>query len=102
MLANNLSLDDEEAVQAELKELQEQAVSFNFHSPISVHHRFYQLRSSNTESAISLPSVPDTKPAVYTPPGIYLCHKFSQLLTLPVDRKVAEERVEETRVAVPA
>lgn len=100
MLANNLSLDDEEAAQAELKELQEQAVSFNIHSTPSVHYSFCQLRSSNTEPGISLPAVPNTKPVVYTPPGIYSCHKLLHLLTLPIDGKVGEERVEETRVAV--
>jgi charged multivesicular body protein 6 len=52
MLSNNLTLDDEDAVQAELKELQAEVV-----------HNV-QIEKAAPEQKIQLPSVPTTKPVI--------------------------------------
>ena len=62
MLTNTLSLDEEDAVQTELKALQEETVSSSWSSlekPINPSH---QLRAQgNAETPISLPNAPTTE-----------------------------------------
>jgi len=61
MLANNLTLDEEDAVQAELKELEQQAVRVNvLIFPLNVYlntiHRPRMLRHYNPSNFLRLPS----------------------------------------------
>lgn len=61
MLANTLSVEDEEAVQAELRELQAEAVSVNVLR--NVNHAQNAIQDvEETERPITLPSVPETAP----------------------------------------
>lgn len=64
MLANTLSLDEEEAVQAELKAMQEEAVCWPLLSSSYVtlifHHRQSQLVTRNPRSLWNCPMLPTT------------------------------------------
>jgi len=60
MLANNLSLDEEEAVQEELKQLQIAIVRFRIY--VSNAQGIDPVQEEETREPITLPSVPQTKP----------------------------------------
>jgi hypothetical protein len=73
MLANNLTLDDEEAVQEELAALQKEAVRAHFCSflscpPMSTDHfgHLYKITQQNPmpEPILKLPDVPQSEPVV--------------------------------------
>lgn len=61
MLSNNLSLDEEEAVQKELLELQRNIVRTRLSSNLNDPH-LLQAAESNVPLDIELPSIPSSKP----------------------------------------
>lgn len=61
MLANNLTLDDEDAVQEELKALQEEAVRDLSISASILYPFCYQRLEESHKTAAALPSVPDSQ-----------------------------------------
>lgn len=63
MLANSLTVEDEEAVQAELRELQLETVCFgNYLDSRHIPQLFAQLGVQDAERPIRLPSVPTEEP----------------------------------------
>ena len=79
MLSNTLTLDEEDAVQEELRQLQEDAVR-GFSLSCSSHLIVFlllQLREAKPDRPINLPSVPSAEPI--TEPGVsfvdfmYIC-----------------------------
>lgn len=76
MLANNLTLDDEEAVQEEFKELQALAVSFlaDRHGGVALSH--ISALKAGVEEHVNLPDVPDTDPVHVKTPGIVSFYHF--------------------------
>lgn len=75
MLSNNLTLDEEDAVQAELRELQadvvSQALLMNLFCSISF---LLQIQESRPEKQIELPTVPTSEPVTIQPDGNVLHH----------------------------
>ena len=61
MLSNNLSLDEEEAVQKELLELQQDIVRQHLSSSLNDPH-ILQATESKVPLDIELPSIPSSKP----------------------------------------
>ena len=62
MLSNHLTLDDEDAVQAELRELQAESVSQKWVTELSVLTYSRQMQKAETRQPSNLPSVPRTEP----------------------------------------
>lgn len=69
MLANNLSLDEEEAVQEELRELQALTASSPFITVVVPWLILLQGLEVDTEQVPRLPNVPDTEPTRVKTPG---------------------------------
>lgn len=69
MLANNLTAEDEDEVQAELKALQREAVCarIRFEWPELI----VPLQSGETKQDIKLPSAPTQEPVTKVPEGVY-------------------------------
>lgn len=86
MLANTLSVEDEEAVQNELLELQREAVSTHLSFPWDWTGIVSSQLGEAPEKPLDLPSVPNEEPVVEREP-------------VPEDTEVPEER---QRVPIPA
>lgn len=70
MLANVLTVEDEEAVQTELKELQQEAVRrFCFLHLASLICKSMQVAEDDVEPRLELPSVPTAEPVSAIPDG---------------------------------
>lgn len=77
MLANNLTLDDEEAVQEEFRQLQALKASFLSVSVVVFPLTHLQALEAGPEQVIKLPDVPDTKPVRVETPGTITFHCFA-------------------------
>jgi hypothetical protein len=76
MLANNLTLDDEEAVQEEFRQLQALAVSFPVESRYNTSFDDLQAPDVEPERITKLPNVPDTEPVRVETPGTVTLYSF--------------------------
>jgi len=100
MLANNLTLDDEEAVQEQFKELQVLAVSSPLITVAAFPLTHIQALKTGPKGDIKLPDVPDTQPVrVKTPGAVSFYHSACKVLGSP---PIQDPQVEEpTRERVP-
>lgn len=86
MLANTLTVEDEESVQDELKALQQEAVCSSLFASSVLEFNLVSIQRGEEEpqKPIVLPSVPETKPQPATPQRTYLLFvllRSSRLLT---------------------
>jgi hypothetical protein len=82
MLSNNLSLDEEEAVQKELLELQQDIVRQQLFSSLNDLH-ILQATESKVPLDIKLPSIPSSKPIERPKEGqtfLNLCYSHSYMI----------------------
>lgn len=78
MLANNLTLDDEDAVQNELLALQEDIVRSTDSKVTIYHSSILQEKAANPD--ITLPSVPEEQPVHIVVEGQYYCRKHGPIV----------------------
>ena len=90
MLSSNLSLDEEEAVQKELLELQQDIVRQHFASNLNDLHILQAAESKVPLDIEQLPSIPSSKPIEKPKEGqTYLNFHYSHFYLIFADAKVA-------------
>jgi hypothetical protein len=74
MLSNNLTLDEEDAVQVELQALQAEAASIHYFRVLSVADRRFQdqVGTIELEGRVDLPTAPTTTPFTQSELCLYL------------------------------